>query len=156
MRPNAYTWNSNSSNSVVGVTYSIHILTSLGHSLLTISRTRKMSVTMKVFLAVTLMCLIVSVSAKAVMKREVGEHMAMRGALPVKRPFCNAFTGCGRKRSETVNVETADDLMKVSQKIVGEARLWELLQRKLNKVDPVYEPLGQVRDTFRIFFVQMW
>ena len=46
---------------------------------------------------------------------------------PMKRPFCNAFTGCGKKRSSSV-----DDLMHLSNKIIGEARAWEMFQRRLH------------------------
>ena len=46
----------------------------------------------------------------------------------MKRPFCNAFTGCGRKRFEDSSV---DDLVQLSQKILGEAKAWENFQRRL-------------------------
>ncbi|XP_069671773.1 cardioactive peptide [Periplaneta americana] len=50
-----------------------------------------------------------------------------------KRPFCNAFTGCGKKRSDEsmgtlveMNSEPAvDDL---SRQILSEAKLWEAIQ----------------------------
>ncbi|XP_017778790.1 PREDICTED: cardioactive peptide [Nicrophorus vespilloides] len=63
---------------------------------------------------------------------------------PKKRPFCNAFTGCGRKRSNLPalsmqgdNDETIDSLLELSaepavedlsRQIMSEAKLWEAIQ----------------------------
>ncbi|XP_050676465.1 cardioactive peptide [Leptidea sinapis] len=67
---------------------------------------------------------------------------------PRKRPFCNAFTGCGRKRSQTPGMPVQemmrqkqlydDDLGayldsdpamdELSRQILSEARLWEAMQ----------------------------
>ncbi|KAK9880247.1 hypothetical protein WA026_010123 [Henosepilachna vigintioctopunctata] len=64
---------------------------------------------------------------------------------PKKRPFCNAFTGCGRKRSNipalTNNGEELDDSIStllelnaepavenLSRQIMSEAKLWEAIQ----------------------------
>ncbi|XP_076250445.1 crustacean cardioactive peptide [Rhynchophorus ferrugineus] len=64
---------------------------------------------------------------------------------PKKRPFCNAFTGCGRKRSNlpalTSNGEEMEDSLNsllelseepaiddLSRQIMSEAKLWEAIQ----------------------------
>ncbi|XP_014355034.1 cardioactive peptide [Papilio machaon] len=68
---------------------------------------------------------------------------------PKKRPFCNAFTGCGRKRSQYapgmpqdigrqrqyVDDETLGSLVdsenaidELSRQILSEAKLWEAIQ----------------------------
>ncbi|XP_044757276.1 cardioactive peptide [Coccinella septempunctata] len=64
---------------------------------------------------------------------------------PKKRPFCNAFTGCGRKRSNlpalTSDGEEIDDSISallelnaepavenLSRQIMSEAKLWEAIQ----------------------------
>ncbi|KAL3278232.1 hypothetical protein HHI36_013570 [Cryptolaemus montrouzieri] len=64
---------------------------------------------------------------------------------PKKRPFCNAFTGCGRKRSNipalTKDGEELDDSIStllelnaepavenLSRQIMSEAKLWEAIQ----------------------------
>ena len=46
----------------------------------------------------------------------------------MKRPFCNAFTGCGKKRLSEES-SSVDDLVRLSQRIMGEAQAWENLQR---------------------------
>ncbi len=59
------------------------------------------------------------------------------GYLPTaeKRPFCNAFTGCGKKRSTNFenleNRELTDPLMRLSRKIIQEAKQWEILQHRI-------------------------
>ncbi|XP_022115742.1 cardioactive peptide [Pieris rapae] len=64
---------------------------------------------------------------------------------PKKRPFCNAFTGCGRKRSmnppgmplqgmmrsrqfEEDSYDTDNSLEDLSRQILSEAKLWEAVQ----------------------------
>ncbi|XP_075989279.1 crustacean cardioactive peptide [Anticarsia gemmatalis] len=69
---------------------------------------------------------------------------------PKKRPFCNAFTGCGRKRSQGAPGMPSQDLMRqkqyvddetlgsildsetaieeLSRQILSEAKLWEAIQ----------------------------
>ncbi|KAJ8705717.1 hypothetical protein PYW08_012763 [Mythimna loreyi] len=69
---------------------------------------------------------------------------------PKKRPFCNAFTGCGRKRSQQSPGMPAQELMRqkqyvddetfgsildsetaieeLSRQILSEAKLWEAIQ----------------------------
>jgi hypothetical protein len=49
----------------------------------------------------------------------------------MKRPFCNAFTGCGKKRISDES-SSVDDLVHLSQKIMGEAKAWENFQRRLH------------------------
>jgi hypothetical protein len=52
-----------------------------------------------------------------------------------KRPFCNAFTGCGKKRSTNFenleNRELTDPLMRLSRKLIQEAKQWEILQHRI-------------------------
>lgn len=73
----------------------------------------------------------------------------------MKRPFCNAFTGCGRKRAFDGMEESAsqermeesgsegssmDTMMKLSEKIMDEARAWEDLQRHRRRTSgPPYQ-----------------
>lgn len=49
----------------------------------------------------------------------------------MKRPFCNAFTGCGRynKRQGVDGISAAD--IETARKIVREAALWESLLERL-------------------------
>ncbi|CAK1554478.1 unnamed protein product [Leptosia nina] len=65
---------------------------------------------------------------------------------PKKRPFCNAFTGCGRKRSqlppgmpvqemmrqrqfeEDMGYDTDNAIEELSRQILSEAKLWEAIQ----------------------------
>ncbi|XP_013164290.1 PREDICTED: cardioactive peptide [Papilio xuthus] len=68
---------------------------------------------------------------------------------PKKRPFCNAFTGCGRKRSQYAPgmpqdiirqrqyvdddtlgslVESENAVDELSRQILSEAKLWEAIQ----------------------------
>ncbi|XP_071448816.1 uncharacterized protein CCAP [Hetaerina americana] len=75
-----------------------------------------------------------------------------------KRPFCNAFTGCGRKRSEAVAIPaeipevdagdlSADESMatlvelnsepavaELSRQILSEAKLWEAIQEARQEI----------------------
>ncbi|XP_076365085.1 uncharacterized protein LOC143254159 isoform X2 [Tachypleus tridentatus] len=53
--------------------------------------------------------------------------------VPEKRPFCNAFTGCGMKRSRDAlaDIQGEPDMSTLSRKIMAEARLWELLQQRI-------------------------
>ncbi|RZC38619.1 cardioactive peptide, partial [Asbolus verrucosus] len=64
---------------------------------------------------------------------------------PKKRPFCNAFTGCGRKRSNLPALADQNDVLDeslgsllelsaepavedLSRQIMSEAKLWEAIQ----------------------------
>lgn len=81
-----------------------------------------------------------------VARQETGQDGQL--GMPGKRPFCNAFTGCGKKRTSS-GPDSTDQMMRMSQKVIGEARLWELLQQRLNsRSDAVYEPMSEV-STFR-------
>ncbi|XP_013773136.2 cardioactive peptide-like [Limulus polyphemus] len=55
------------------------------------------------------------------------------GLVPQKRPFCNAFTGCGMKRSLDfpLAIQTETMLDRLSRKVLAEARLWEMLQQRM-------------------------
>lgn len=56
-----------------------------------------------------------------------------------KRPFCNTFTGCGRKRSEgyqnmnMVNPAANEDLTDIRRQLLSDARLWDILQTRLRE-----------------------
>lgn len=95
-------------------------------------------------------------------KRDVGQAQqqqqlinSLSGHSMAKRPFCNAFTGCGKKRSvsipnypnlpSTINLDesstslstdesltTGDWLnyLRLTQKLMDEARSWEILQNR--------------------------
>ncbi|XP_045456907.1 cardioactive peptide-like [Melitaea cinxia] len=64
---------------------------------------------------------------------------------PLKRPFCNAFTGCGRKRSDLTPAMSSremftrrqfadkaaydsENVIELTRKIMTGAKLWEALQ----------------------------
>uniref|UniRef100_A0A0P4VX00 Crustacean cardioactive peptide n=1 Tax=Scylla olivacea TaxID=85551 RepID=A0A0P4VX00_SCYOL len=51
----------------------------------------------------------------------------------IKRPFCNAFTGCGKKRSdpELEGLASGSELNDITKHVLAEARLWEQLQNKM-------------------------
>ncbi|KAH0808869.1 cardioactive peptide isoform X3 [Tenebrio molitor] len=79
--------------------------------------------------------------------KSLGQNLAARERVvePKKRPFCNAFTGCGRKRSNlpalTDQGEIIDESLgsllelsaepaveDLSRQIMSEAKLWEAIQ----------------------------
>ncbi|KAK7794812.1 hypothetical protein R5R35_005964 [Gryllus longicercus] len=50
-----------------------------------------------------------------------------------KRPFCNAFTGCGKKRADEslgtlVELNSEPAVAELSRQILSEAKLWEAIQ----------------------------
>ncbi|XP_050723299.1 uncharacterized protein LOC127002022 [Eriocheir sinensis] len=51
----------------------------------------------------------------------------------MKRPFCNAFTGCGKKRSdpELDGLASGSELNGLAKHVLAEAKLWEQLQNKM-------------------------
>ncbi|XP_018026362.1 uncharacterized protein LOC108681798 [Hyalella azteca] len=56
--------------------------------------------------------------------------------LKSKRPFCNAFTGCGRKRSGDAAVEpgtlaTQEQITEIARHVLGQDRMLEQLQQKV-------------------------
>ena len=92
--------------------------------------------------------------------QEISEEVEGSGVL--KRPFCNAFTGCGRKRmalspvSLTANefVLLADatsgpssELMRLSQQILHEAKLWELMQQQHKMMQMLHSENSGVNPT---------
>nr|ADO87033.1 cardioactive peptide isoform B [Rhodnius prolixus] len=51
----------------------------------------------------------------------------------MKKPFCNAFTGCGKKRSDEsmatlVDLNSEPAVEELSRQILSEAKLWEAIQ----------------------------
>jgi len=85
---------------------------------------------------------VVATGAAAATRRSLGSP---QGGLS-KRPFCNAFTGCGRKRSspplqgggEVAPPEALDrelssraELDELARHVLAQATLWEQLQQKV-------------------------
>ncbi|XP_050543836.1 cardioactive peptide [Daktulosphaira vitifoliae] len=65
-------------------------------------------------------------------KRYYDENMAPE-PIRRKKPFCNAFTGCGRKRSDEsmatlVELRSEPAVEELSRQILSEAKLWEAIQ----------------------------
>ncbi|XP_076373154.1 uncharacterized protein LOC143257998 [Tachypleus tridentatus] len=54
------------------------------------------------------------------------------GLVNQKRPFCNAFTGCGMKRSPT-GMDTEEFLSRLSKQIMAEVELWNLFRQRADK-----------------------
>ncbi|XP_071515880.1 cardioactive peptide [Panulirus ornatus] len=67
--------------------------------------------------------------AGPVAKRDIGDILDGKD----KRPFCNAFTGCGKKRSdpELEAVASGSELDALAKHVLAEAQLWEQLQNKM-------------------------
>nr|UES72875.1 crustacean cardioactive peptide [Carausius morosus] len=69
-----------------------------------------------------------------VQKREVDPAQLERLMDPKrKRPFCNAFTGCGKKRSDEsmatlVEMNSEPAVEELTRQILSEAKLWEAIQ----------------------------
>ncbi|GFS28365.1 uncharacterized protein TNIN_338881 [Trichonephila inaurata madagascariensis] len=63
--------------------------------------------------------------------------------LPVlqKRPFCNAFTGCGRKRS---NQRGGDNNDLFGSRPVSQNKLFALLQQKMAEIEALRGILDEV------------
>ncbi|XP_059472463.1 cardioactive peptide isoform X2 [Neocloeon triangulifer] len=89
-------------------------------------------------LAICALVLVNLVASRDIRKREVDDSDA--GNEPKrKRPFCNAFTGCGRKRSDEsmgalVDVGQEPLLADVNRQIISEAKLWEAIQEARNEL----------------------
>lgn len=89
-------------------------------------------------------------------------------AEPKKRPFCNAFTGCGKKRSEKPEPEqtlpeTMDDSLgtlldlnsepaieDLTRQIMSEAKLWEAIQEASRELQ--VQKIGKNKDALSIVF----
>uniref|UniRef100_T1J0Y2 Cardioactive peptide n=1 Tax=Strigamia maritima TaxID=126957 RepID=T1J0Y2_STRMM len=72
-----------------------------------------------------------------------------------RRPFCNAFTGCGRKRSElpasNVNdLETDLLLDKLSHQILGLVHVLEALHMRIETSRQNQQPLPMIETDSRI------
>ncbi|XP_034837967.1 cardioactive peptide [Maniola hyperantus] len=101
-------------------------------------------VSLLLLLAVLTMDLCDSASIQGYEQRMSEEVMVA----PKKRPFCNAFTGCGRKRSSPTRpipelvrqrqyvdedafvplMESDNAIEELSRQILSEAKLWEAIQ----------------------------
>lgn len=76
-----------------------------------------------------LIVMAIHTTASPVAKRDIGGLLDGKD----KRPFCNAFTGCGKKRSDA-NVEALEsgtELVDLAKHVIAEARQWEQLQNKM-------------------------
>nr|ABB46290.1 crustacean cardioactive peptide [Callinectes sapidus] len=73
--------------------------------------------------------LIANTEAGIVAKRDIDSVLDGK----IKRPFCNAFTGCGKKRSdpELEGLASGSELNDITKHVLAEARLWEQLQNKM-------------------------
>nr|QBX89037.1 crustacean cardioactive peptide [Nephrops norvegicus] len=84
-------------------------------------------------LGVTTVLLLVVLAAHAqagpVAKRDIGDLLEGKD----KRPFCNAFTGCGKKRSDPSmeGLASTSELDALAKHVLAEAKLWEQLQSKM-------------------------
>ncbi|XP_043221051.1 cardioactive peptide-like [Amphibalanus amphitrite] len=93
-----------------------------------------------VLLGAVLLCCCALTIAKAIQKREISPDMLFQAK--DKRPFCNAFTGCGRKRSDLSLLEEAAG--GPPQPPAGaDSRLWEdllatLLRARQEQAAPQY------------------
>nr|ABB46291.1 crustacean cardioactive peptide [Carcinus maenas] len=76
-----------------------------------------------------LVFLVTNAQAGPVAKRDIDSLLDGK----IKRPFCNAFTGCGKKRSdpELEGLASGSELNDITKHVLAEARLWEQLQSKM-------------------------
>ncbi|XP_037093101.1 cardioactive peptide-like [Pollicipes pollicipes] len=76
-------------------------------------------------LGAVLLCCAVASPTKPVQKREIHPNLLFQAQ--DKRPFCNAFTGCGRKRSDLSTMEDVGnaDMTGARPAAAAEARLWQ-------------------------------
>ncbi|KAI8426740.1 hypothetical protein MSG28_014437 [Choristoneura fumiferana] len=103
-----------------------------------------------VFLLPVLALLLVDICYTASIPRNFDPRLSEEVVMtPKKRPFCNAFTGCGRKRSQNAPGMPVQELMRqrqyvdddslpilepengieeLSRQILSEAKLWEAIQ----------------------------
>ncbi|XP_065157085.1 cardioactive peptide [Atheta coriaria] len=105
------------------------------------------SSTLIILMMLTVTVLVINVECVFLPKRLNGYNGKDLVIDPKKRPFCNAFTGCGRKRSNLPalplqgeplhNDETIGSLLELSaepavedlsRQIMSEAKLWEAIQ----------------------------
>ncbi|XP_063600104.1 cardioactive peptide-like [Penaeus indicus] len=84
-----------------------------------------------VIAAASLLLLLLAAHSHAgpVAKRDIADLLDGKD----KRPFCNAFTGCGKKRSEpkVEPLASGAELDALAKHVVAEAKLWEQLQNKM-------------------------
>ncbi|XP_069953307.1 cardioactive peptide isoform X2 [Cherax quadricarinatus] len=73
--------------------------------------------------------LVAHTNAVPLAKRDIGDLLEGKD----KRPFCNAFTGCGKKRSDpgVEGVASSSELDALAKHVLAEAKLWEQLQTKM-------------------------
>nr|ABB46293.1 crustacean cardioactive peptide [Faxonius immunis] len=82
-----------------------------------------------VLTALLLLVLAAHAHAGPLVKRDIGDLLEGKD----KRPFCNAFTGCGKKRSDPglEGVASSSELDALAKHVLAEAKLWEQLQNKM-------------------------
>ncbi|CAB0019298.1 unnamed protein product [Nesidiocoris tenuis] len=71
----------------------------------------------------------------------------------MKKPFCNAFTGCGKKRSDEsmaalVDLNSEPAVEELSRQILSEAKLWEALQEARNELINRKHQVGRVPNKY--------
>ncbi|XP_064087769.1 cardioactive peptide-like [Macrobrachium nipponense] len=100
-------------------------------------------------LAAVLLLIVVAMqtTASPVAKRDIGGLLEGKD----KRPFCNAFTGCGKKRSDA-SVEalaSGTELDDLAKHVLAEAKLWEQLQNKMDVMRSLAARMDEQRPLYR-------
>ncbi|XP_071033956.1 cardioactive peptide [Parasteatoda tepidariorum] len=89
-----------------------------------------------VFIALSILAIIFTVSSESLDQDQMD--------LPVlqKRPFCNAFTGCGRKRN-SLRSENSVDIF--GNRRSSQNKIYALIQQKLAEVEALRGALDEKR-----------
>ncbi|XP_068217716.1 cardioactive peptide [Palaemon carinicauda] len=100
-------------------------------------------------LAAVLLLIVIAMqtTASPVAKRDIGGLLEGKD----KRPFCNAFTGCGKKRSDA-SVEalaSGTELDDLAKHVLAEAKLWEQLQNKMDVMRSLAARMDEQRPLYR-------
>ncbi|XP_063912225.1 cardioactive peptide isoform X2 [Zophobas morio] len=105
------------------------------------------NMTMVTFFVICIAAVLTAETQSLFLPKSVAQNLGARERViePKKRPFCNAFTGCGRKRSNLpplpeqreLTDESIGSLLELSaepaiedlsRQIMSEAKLWEAIQ----------------------------
>ncbi|KAF2365025.1 Crustacean cardioactive peptide [Trinorchestia longiramus] len=88
----------------------------------------------RLLILLTVAVVMQSSPSSALRDRSLDEGFVLKN----KRPFCNAFTGCGRKRSggggdadQATGMEVKDQIDEIARHILGQDRMLEQLQQKV-------------------------
>ncbi|XP_067138730.1 cardioactive peptide-like [Centruroides vittatus] len=84
-------------------------------------------------ISVILLLAVSSVITRTIEKTELPEEKSRM----FKRPFCNAFTGCGRKRTENSynslpSLPTSNAILELNEKI-NEGKIWQFIRQRLSE-----------------------